>query len=188
MKAPRFFFLGGLLLAGLIPVHTAKADAKLIDFTFIARDTTTGEDSKEREFDYAFGDWGGGKVNQIRNKGLLINHLGSNGGVGANKRLNLRGTTKIKIEFVIGNGNVASSFSFSLTDNDGTDCSYTVPLEAKPKGTPISHTFDLNSPTSSEKPGDKPGLDLKKLKVWQIKGNFQAQPLEVLISKVTGVK
>ena len=188
MKTPRFFSIGGLLLAALISAQSAQADAKLVDFTFIARDTTTGEDSTERAFDYSFGDWGDGKVIQVRNKGLLINHLGSSGGVGANKRLNLRGSSKIQIDFIIGNRNAATSFSFSLSDNDGTDVLFSIPLEGKPVGKPVSHTFEVSSPTNTEKPGSTPGLDVKKLKVWQLKGNFQSQPLEVLVSKVTGVK
>jgi hypothetical protein len=187
MKIPYFVNVCVLTLVALLPAHSAKADAKLIDFTYIARDTTTGEDSNDRAFEYSFGDWGNGKVIQVRNKGLLINHLGSSGGVGANKRLNLRGSSQIKIEFVIGNNNAASSFSFSLTDGDGTENSYSIPLDGKATGTPLSHTFDPNSPTSSEKPGSSPGLNLKKLKVWQLKGNFQPQALEILVSKVTGV-
>jgi hypothetical protein len=188
MRTPRFLFLGSLLVAGLIPVHSVKADAKLIDFTYIARDTTTGEDSTERAFEYSFGDWGNGKVIQVRNKGLLVNYLGSNGGVGANKRLNLRGSARIQIEFIIGNRNAASSFSFGLEDADGTKQSFSIPLADKPVGRPISHVFAVDQPTSTDAPGKVAGLDVKKLKVWQLKGNFQTQPLEVLVSKVTGVK
>gem|GEM_PF-2104771 len=43
-------------------------------------------------------------------------------------------------------------------------------------------------PRATNNPGSPPGLDLKKLKVWQLKGNFQSQPLEILVSKVTGIK
>lgn len=99
--------------------------------------------------------------------------------MGRNKRLRLKGATKIQIAYLIGNRNEASSFSFSLVDTDGSENSFNIPLSAQPVGQPLAAIIDLNAGHE-----DKPGLNLDKLKTWQIKGNYQDKPVELLIIRV----
>lgn len=186
MKLPRCPSLLALMLLLVCPLSAAGSkDVTLVDFTYIARDPTTGQESRDKVFEYSFGDWDKGKARQIRDKGLLINHLGSSGGVGANKKLNFHGATKARLLFIIGNGNEALAFSFSLVDKDGTDAQFSIPLAGQPRGQPLIVTVDLTHPTKVEKPGTTDGLDLTKLKSWQIKGDFGAKPLEIMLSKIT---
>jgi hypothetical protein len=185
MNIPRHLPALLLLLTCLATAQAAAVkDLVVLDFKRMPRNP---DGSYERIFEYSFGDWGDKKAVQVRGEGLMIRLLGSKGGVGSNVGPDFRKHSKARIAFIIGNRNRASSCSFSLVDRDGTDCAYDIPLAAHPKGQEISVLIDLPQPSRVEKPGSKPGLDLKKVETWQLKGNFQAEPIEVLFLKVTAV-
>ena len=178
----------GMVFSALAFSATAQKTATLIDFTYIPRDALGNDDNSRRPYEYAFGDWGNNKVQLIRDKGLVINHLGSKGGVGMNKGLRLKGADKAVVVFIIGNRNEAESFNFNLTDKDGTDHSFRIPLTGMSKGQVLTAVIRLDKAKKENKPGTKPGLDLEKLKSWQIAGDFGDKPLEVLVQKVLSYK
>lgn len=143
--------------------------------------------SYERTFEYAYGDWGNNRAVQVQGKGLLVNLAGSKGGIGENRGLDFRKHTKARIDFIIGNRNRATSFVFTLEDKDGTNQSYDISLQDKPKGAPLSAVIDLTTPARVNQPGGKPGLDLKRLRMWQLAGNWQDLPVEILFLKIWAV-
>jgi hypothetical protein len=53
---------------------------------------------------------------------------------------------------------------------------------------PIRQHIDLAKCDNEAKPGSKPGLNLKKIDSWQIRGNWQDPKVEILLIKVIGVK
>lgn len=177
-------YLLAILFCG-IPAVAAVKDLVVLDLFHMTR-TTDGR--YERGYEYSFGDWEGGKkVVQIHEKGLLINLVGSKGGVGENRGLDFRKHSLARLTFIIGNRNQAESFGLSLVDKDGTDHSWNVNLKDRTRGTTLNPLIDLSKPDREEKPGKTPGLDLKKLKSWQIKGNYQEAPIEILFLKITAV-
>ena len=176
------------LLLGVAAPASAQKTSTLIDFTYIPRDSLGNEDKSRRPYEYAFGDWGNDKVQLVRDKGLVINHLGSKGGVGMNKGLRRKGADKAVMVFMIGNGNEADSVNFNLTDKDGTDHSFRIPLSGMSKGQVLTAVIRLDKAKKENKPGTTPGLDLEKLKSWQIAGDFGDKPVEVLVQKVLSYK
>jgi hypothetical protein len=182
MHLTRFLLV---LLLGSPVAFAAVKDMVVLDLFHMTRNT---DGSHERGYEYSFGDWEGGKkVAQVPEKGLIVNLAGSKGGVGENRGLDFRKHSLARLTFIIGNRNQAESFGFSLVDKDGTDHSWDVSLKDRPKGAMLNPLIDLTKPSREEKPGKTPGLDLKKLKSWQIKGNYQDAPIEILIIKVTAV-
>jgi hypothetical protein len=189
MKIHREFLTAALLFASVPALLHAAAprDVVVIDFTSMPRND---DGTRQRGYEYSFGDWddrSGRAVGQIFEKGLLVNLAGSKGGVGENRGLDFRKHTRARIDYMIGDRNRAEAFAFTLVDTDGTDQSWEVPLKGQPVGVPLSTTLDLTKPSREEKPGKKPGLNLPKLDVWQLKGNYGDEPLEVLVIKVTAV-
>jgi len=189
MKPHRAFVCSALFFSCVLsPLHAAPAkDVVVIDFTSMPRND---DGTRQRGYEYSFGDWddrSGRAVGQIFEKGLLVNLAGSKGGVGENRGLDFRKHTRARIDFIIGDRNRAEAYAFTLVDTDGTDQSWEVSLKGLPVGVPLSTTLDLTKPSREEKPGKKPGLNLPKLDVWQIKGNYGELPLEILIVKVTAV-
>ncbi len=185
MNPTRVTLIALLLVGGTSVLPAAVRDIIVIDFPRMER---TAEGGRQRGYDYSFGDWEGGKkVMQIPEKGLLVNLLASKGGVGENRGLDFRKHSLARITFIIGNRNQAESFGFSLVDKDGTDQAWDISLKDRPKGTVLSELLDLSKSGREDKPGKTPGLDLKKLKSWQIKGNYQSLPIEVMFLKVTAV-
>lgn len=178
--------VGLALFTGCLAVLPAAAvkDIEVIEFTHSPRNP---DGTYERSFEYSYGDWGDDKVVQVNGKGLLVNLLGSQGGVGENRGLDFRKHTKARVFFMIGNRNRASGFGLSLEDKDGTNHNFDIPLRGQPVGQVLAATLDLTKPSREEQAGSKPGLDLKKLRVWQIKGNWQAEPVEILVLKVMAV-
>lgn len=173
------------LLSGLAAVLSAAEPKDLVVINFLRMPRDPGGEP-QRAYEYSFGDWQEKRmVFQVADEGLIINHAGSKGGVGENRGLDFRKHTKARISFIIGNRNQASSFSFGVVDSDGTDCAYDISLQGRPAGVVQEVLIDLTQPSRTDKPGTKPGLDLKKLESWQFRGNYQAQPIEVLIQKVT---
>ena len=183
--SPTRHFLHVLLLLCGTTAFAAVKDLVVVDFLQMARNP---DGTRERGYEYTFGDWDDKKkVGQLPDQGLIINLVGSKGGVGENRGLDFRKHTKARVTFVIGNRNQAESISFSLVDKDGTDQSWDITLKDQSKGATLSRLLDLTQTGRAEKPGKTPGLDLKKLKSWQFKGNYQDAPIEVMIIKVTAV-
>jgi hypothetical protein len=172
-----------LLLSSL--TLSAK-DEVLLDFTEINRDP---DGTIFKCYQYTFGDWGGGKVIDLRGRGALIQAAGGKGGLGENKTLlKLKKTPVVHLYYVIGNANQAGAINFSLTDKDGTEQSWRVPLADLPKGTRQRLRLDLTTPGNEEKPGKTPGLDLNRLASWQIRGDWGSVPVEVLVEKLVAEK
>jgi hypothetical protein len=186
---PRTRFVALALLLALVPMPlfaAAPKDVVVIDFTDMERNTGG---ARQRGYEYGYGDWddAGRKVAQIFEKGLVVNLAGSKGGIGENRDLDFRKHTRAQFDFVIGGRNRAQSFVFTLVDKDGTDQSWDISMKDLPVGRPLSVVVDLTKPARENKPGKKPGLNLPKLATWQIAGNYQDEPIEILIVKVTAV-
>jgi len=188
MKTHRRFLAIVLLIAGVLaPLNVAVArDEVVIDFTDMLRNT---DGSRQRSYDYGYGDWGnaGKKVIQVLGKGLILNLAGSKGGIGANSDLDFGKNTHARFEVVIGGRNQAANITFALVDSDGTDASWDIPLKDQPTGQPVAYLLDMTKPSREDKPGKKPGINLKKLKSWQLRGNFQDLPVELLVIKLVSV-
>jgi hypothetical protein len=165
-----------------LPAAAAKEEV-VINFLDMPRSV---DGTYEKSYQYAFGDWEK-KAVQTPGKGLLVYLTGSKGGVGDNRGIDFGKLTKARITFIIGNRNRATSFIFTLVDRDGTDQSFDVSLENRPRGVERKVTVDLSKPSRENKPGGTPGLNLKKLETWQLTGNFQTEPLEILFLRVDAV-
>lgn len=183
MKLPRFILsaAGALLLSALL---SAKEEV-LLDFADVNRDP----DGKIYKcYQYSFGDWGGKKVIDLKGRGTLIQAPGGKGGLGENKTLlQLHKTPTIEIVYVIGNANQAGGINFGLTDKDGTERSWPIPLSGLAKGAQQRLRLDLTAGGSEQKPGKKPGLDLKRLDTWQVRGDWGGAMVEVLLVRVVGL-
>lgn len=166
----------------LSSVALAARDDDLLDFTHVRRDP---DGTLFKCYQYTFGDWGGGKVIDLRGRGALIQAPGGRGGLGENRTmLRLKKTPVVHLLFVVGNANQANAINFSLTDKDGTEQAWPVPLAGVAKGTEQRLRLDLARPGSEPKPGKKPGLDLGRLESWQIRGDWGTAPVEVLVQKL----
>jgi hypothetical protein len=187
MTTLRFLTAASLLAVSLAALPAADLPKDIVEIDFV-RAIKTPDGGFQRAYDNDWDDWQGTKkVAQIPEKGLLLNHVGCKGGLGEDRTLDFRKHSKARILFVLGNGNQATSIIFSLVDKDGTDQAYEIPLADQPRGTPISYLIDLTQPSRVDKPGKVAGLDLKKLRSWQLKGNYGDAPIEILITKVLGV-
>lgn len=172
-----------LLLSAL--TLSAKEDV-LLDFTHVRRDP---DGTTYKCYQYTFGDWGNGKVIDLRGRGALIQAPGGKGGMGEGRTmLKLKKTPVIDILYLIGNANQANAIGFSLTDKDGTEQSWSIPLTGLAKGVDQRLRLDLTKPGSETKPGKTPGLDLGRLESWQIRGDWGASPVEVLVMKIVTEK
>jgi len=184
MNSARLFLVVLLLIGGTAAPVAAK-DLVVINFAYMPRNA---DGTHQRSYEYAFGDWEKTKnVGELPEKGLIVNLVGSKGGVGENRGLDFRKHSLARVTFLIGGRNKAESCGFSLVDSDGTDQNWEIPLKDKKRDSVLTVLLDLTKPTREDKPGKIPGLDLKKLKSWQIKGNYQDAPIEVMFIKVTAV-
>lgn len=168
----------------LLPMATVLAKEEVhLDFTHITRDGPSGP--VYRAYQYTFGDWGNGKVIDLKGRGALVQAPGGKGGLGENKTmLKLQKTPVVDILFVVGNANKADAINFSLTDRDGTEQSWSVPLAGLARGADQRLRLDLTQPGTEQKPGKTPGLNLAKLDTWQFRGDWSTSPVEVLLVKV----
>jgi hypothetical protein len=157
----------------------------LIDFTYFPREPSGRE---VRPFEYAWGDWNN-HVNNLRGKGTVIKSASGNGGIGENNPgADFEDAKVLELHFVIGSGNQARLLSFYLEDKDGTQVAWNIPLTDKPAGREIRQTFDLERPDYTQNAGAKPGLNLKKIKVWQIRGDNSPPGVEILLIKLSRVQ
>ncbi len=186
MKPIRFLASLAMFASTLTLLPAAEPTREVVlDFTYMQRQS---DGTYTRSYEYGFGDWDEkGKVGQVAHKGLLVNHAGSKGGIGENRRLDLRKSAKVGVSYMIGNGNKADAFAFSLEDRDGTVDVWNIPLAGQPRGQMLYAEFDLTKPTRQDTAGKVAGLDLKKLETWQIRGDYGEAPVEVLVAKVFAV-
>ncbi len=190
MNLPRFIpfrrcaTFAAICLA-LITTASAKEEV-LLDFSDINRDP----DGKIWKcYQYSFGDWGDKKVIDLKGRGALVQAPSGKGGLGENKTLlRLDKTPQVDLRVVIGNANRASAISFGLTDKDGTEQTWQVPIANLPKGTDQRIRLDLTKPSSEQKPGTTPGMDLKRLATWQVRGDYTDPNVEVLLVQLIGHK
>ena len=172
-----------LVLLMLAPL-SAKEEVHL-DFRELKRDSPTSPIIKC--YQYTFGDWGEGKVIDLKGRGALVQAPSGKGGLGENSTmLQLDKTPQVDLEVIIGNANQASAISFGLTDKDGTEQTWQVPIAGLARGTPQRIRLDLTKPSSEQKPGKTPGMNLKKLSVWQVRGDYTDPKVEVLLVQLIG--
>ena len=186
MSTSRFFLFVRLALLLLLPAALVAKEVELIDFRKIVRDP---DGTTFKCYEYTFGDWDGGKVMNLQGRGVLVQAPSGKGGLGENKTgVRFDQTPLLDLYIVIGNANPAKAINFDLTDKDGTEQTWQIPLEGLPKGTDQHIRLDLTKPSSEQKPGKTPGMDLKKVMKWQIRGDYSDLKVEVLLVRLAGQK
>ncbi|HEX2860795.1 MAG TPA: hypothetical protein VHN79_04115 [Lacunisphaera sp.] len=187
MNASRFILstrLAFLLL--LLPAALAAKDEVLLDFKVITRDP---DGTIYKCYQYTFGDWGGGKVIDLRGKGVLVQAPSGKGGLGENKTLvRFDKTPVVDLHLIIGNANQANAISFGLTDKDGTEQTWQIPLTGLAPGANQRVRLNLTKSSSEQKPGKTPGMDLKKILTWQVRGDYTDAKVELLLLELLGQK
>lgn len=172
--------LTALMLAG--PLTAAPKPTILIDFTDSHREMNG---TVSHEYDYTYGDWGDGHVVDLAGKGALVKAASGKGGMGENKTLVRFGrAAAVDFIYLIGNANKAASINFAITDDDGTEYQWSIPLAGKPTGQLLLQHVNLSKPDSTPNAGKISGLDLKHVASWQVRGDYQAPNVEVLLIKV----
>lgn len=169
-----------------LPAVLAAKEVDLLDFRKINRDP---DGTTFKCYQFTYGDWGEGKVIDLRGKGALVKAPSGKGGMGENKTLiRFDQTPVVDLYFVIGNANQAKAISFSLTDKDGTEQTWQIPIDTLPKGKDLQVRLDLTKCSSQQQPGKTPGMDLKKISSWQFRGDYTDPKVEVLLVRLTGQK
>jgi hypothetical protein len=170
----------------LLPVALVAKEVELLDFRKVNRDP---DGTIFKCYEYTFGDWDGGKVIDLRGRGALVQAPSGKGGMGENKTgVRFDQTPVVDLYFVIGNANQAKAISFGLTDKDGTEQTWQIPLDGLPKGTDQHVRLDLTKCSSEQKPGKTPGMDLKRIVTWQLRGDYTDPKVEVLLVRLAGQK
>jgi hypothetical protein len=186
MIAHRLVFIARFALLPLLPVSLTAKEEVLLDFKQITRDP---DGTVYKCYQYTFGDWGGGKVIDLRGKGALVQAPSGKGGLGENKTLvRFDKTPQVNLHFIIGNANHAKAISFGLTDKDGTEQTWQIPIAGLPVGTNQLVRLDLTKHSSEQKPGKTPGMDLRKILTWQVRGDYTDPNDEVLLVQLVGRK
>ncbi|HYC72719.1 MAG TPA: hypothetical protein VEB66_16025 [Opitutaceae bacterium] len=172
------------LLLSAAPTAFAK-ETMLVDFAASRKDP---DGTTFRPYEYTFQDWGGGKVHDDRGRGALVRAKSGKGGLGENRTMvRFDKTPAVELAYILGNGNRASGLSFALTDKDGTEHQWNVPFNGQVPGREYRHRMTLAQRDQELKPGKIPGLDLKKIVTWQVRGNYQDAPVEVMLRKLVAV-
>ena len=154
----------------------------LIDFTDIRKDR---DGTSFRPYEYVFGDWSN-RVSDLPGRGILVKAPNGKGGLGENKTMvDFSKKTAVELYFVIGNANKATNLWFSLEDKDGTEQTWTVLLAEFRPGQIVHASLDLSKCSSEQKPGKTPGMNFKKINTWQLKGDFSAPNVEILLIKLS---
>lgn len=175
IAALAFFVLGG-------SVQAAPKPKILIDFTDSHREL---DGAVFHAYEYAYNDWGDRHVIDMPGKGALVQAPSGKGGLGENKTLvKFDRTSGLDFIYLIGNANKAAAINFAMTDDDGTEFQWTIPLSGKPTGHPLVQHFDLAKPDNQPNAGKIPGMNLKRITSWQVRGDFQEPKVEVLLIKV----
>lgn len=178
-----------LVLSPALPCYSAAAgkpkEETLIDFTEVTKDP---DGKVSRSFEYAYGDWEK-HIIDLRGRGTLIQAGSGKGGLGENKTLvPFAKFPVVDLQFVIGNANRTGAMVFSVEDNDGTQQAWTIPLAGKPSGQPLRHRLDLTKSDREDQAGKTPGMNFKKIRTWQVKGDWSDSKVEVLLIKLTAEK
>lgn len=161
-------------------------EVKLIDFTDIRRDRNGKVEL--RPYQYAFGDWDRHTID-LPDRGVLVQAKTGSGGLGENKpQADFRGAVAFGLYFSIGNANQAQGMSLSLKDGDDTEYVWNIRLARRPPGQPLRLRLHVEKPDNVPSPGKTPGLDLKHIASWQIRGDWQAAPIEVLLIRLSAEK
>lgn len=169
-----------LAFAAALPV-SAKENV-LINFADSRKDP---DGTVFRVYEYTFQDWGSGKVQDIRGRGALVRAVSGKGGLGENKTLvKFDKVPAVELVYILGSRNRAGSINFALTDKDGTEHQWNVPFTGMSPGPEYRHRIELAKPGSESKPGKSPGLDLKRIVSWQVRGDYQSEAVEVMLLKV----
>lgn len=182
--------LVSLLVLGMIaPLGAATKPAKpktLLDFTQQDVERNGAEITVNKRYGYSFGEWQG-KITFLEDRGLLIPFVVNKGGFGGDKGMKLADYSAVVLVAVIGNRNEATTFGLTLTDADGTEATWYLPLADRPRGAEQLYRLDLARCDQEEKPGGTPGLDKAKIKKWQIKAGWQEKRIEVLVVRLDAV-
>ena len=186
MNRSRFISSVRLALLLLLPVALVAKEVDLLDFRDFRRDP---DGTTFKCYEYTFGDWDGGKVINLRDRGALVQAPSGKGGLGENKTLvRFDQTPVVDLYFVIGNANLAKVINFGLIDKDGTEQTWQIPIDGLPKGKDQHVRLDLTKSSSEQKPGKTPGMDLKKILTWQLRGDYTDAKIEVLLVRLAGQK
>lgn len=178
-----------LVLAAASPLGAAAKPTKpktLLDFTGQDVERNGAEITVKKRYGYSFGEWQG-KVTYLEDRGLLIPFVVNKGGFGGDKSMKLADYSAVELVAVIGNRNEATAFGITLTDSDGTEATWYLPLADRPRGAELLFRLDLACCDKEEKPGGTPGLDKAKIKKWQIKAGWQEKRIEVLVVRLDAV-
>lgn len=157
--------------------EAASQPRPLIDFQANSRDR---DGSVFHEYEYVYGDWQKHAIDLPR-RGLLIQAPSGKGGVAQGRsRIAFHKHTAVRAHYVIGIENKARTVVFALEDGDGTVHAWSIPLEGLERGKEFGFRLDLATPTREDAPGKKPGLDLKRIYKWEVKGDWSDPAVEVL--------
>lgn len=162
----------------LTPIAGAASQPHpLIDFQANSRDRNG---TVFHEYEYTYGDWQKHAIDLPR-RGLLIQAPSGKGGVAQGRsRISFHKHPLVRLHYLIGNENKAQSVVFALEDGDGTAQVWTIPLAGLERGREFGFRLDLAKPTREDAPGKKPGLDLKRIDKWEVKGDWSDPAVEVL--------
>jgi len=186
IKTSVFIVCIRLALLLSLPASLVAREVELLDFKNVRRDP---DGTTFKCYEYTFGDWDGGKVSNLPGRGTLVQAPSGKGGLGENKTLvRFDQTPVVDLYFVIGNANQAKAISFGLTDRDGTEQTWQIPIAGLPKGAELHARLDLTKCSSEQKPGKTPGMDLKKILTWQVRGDYTDPKVEVLLVRLAGQK
>lgn len=158
-------------------VNAASQPRPLIDFQANSRDR---DGTVFHEYEYTYGDWQKHAIDLPR-RGLLIQAPSGKGGAAQDRsRIAFHKHAAVRLHYLIGNENKAGTVVFALEDGDGTVQAWTIPLEGLERGKEFGFRLDLAKPTREDAAGKKPGLDLKRVYKWEVKGDWSDAAVEVL--------
>ncbi len=174
-------FLVLLGISSVLSPSTRASQTVVIDFANIQRDP---DGTEIRPFANVWGAWDK-HVNILRGRGTYIKSASGKGGLGEDDpNADFDKCSAIEIAFVIGANNKSAGLSFYLEDKDGTKAIWNISFADMPPGREIRHRMDLNKPDYVESPGKTPGLNNKKIAVWQLRGDNNDPAVEVLVIKL----
>ncbi len=188
MKTNKLFCSLLALVSTVCAVSSLHAEAKpkikdIVDFRQQSVERDGAEMRPIKKYGYAFGDWDK-KVIYLEGRGLLVQAPGGKGGFGGDKSMKFKPGQELALEVVLGNQNRSAGFSLALTDADGTEASWNLALGGKPVGTGLIFRINLAKCDKEDKPGKVPGLDIAKIKKWQVRGNWQSDFNELLVARM----
>ena len=193
MKTPRFILAGSILatlLSSLLPLSLLAASKEeiLVDFTDVRQERDGALVKLVKNYDYVWDAWDK-HVTDMPRRGALIQAPINEGQLGEdNTDVKFADTPIVELVFVIGNANKASGIAFYLADSDGTEQEWSIPFEGLSPGRECHFQLDLNKCTKETAKGKKPGMNLKKIYSWRVKGDWSKSSVEVLLVKLVAAK